>query len=102
MQPFRGRNLTPPRGFEIVSPRALSPPRALRGGPMTSRILAAGFLLGMLTTAFAADPPRGQQGNLKVGDAAPAFTVKDVDGKVATTLSDLKGKPVVLIFGSCT
>jgi cytochrome oxidase Cu insertion factor (SCO1/SenC/PrrC family) len=42
------------------------------------------------------------QGDLKVGDTAPDFTIKDLEGKVTTTLSKLKGKPVVLIFGSCT
>jgi cytochrome oxidase Cu insertion factor (SCO1/SenC/PrrC family) len=46
--------------------------------------------------------PRPRQGDLKVGDLAPDFTVKDVDGKKSVTLSKLKGKPVVLIFGSCT
>jgi cytochrome oxidase Cu insertion factor (SCO1/SenC/PrrC family) len=43
-----------------------------------------------------------QQGSLKVGDVAPDFTIKDVDGKDTMKLSALKGKPVVLIFGSCT
>ena len=39
---------------------------------------------------------------IKEGDVAPDFAVKDVDGKRSVKLSDLKGKPVVLIFGSCT
>lgn len=39
---------------------------------------------------------------LKEGSAAPDFTVKDVDGKKTVKLSELKGKPIVLIFGSCT
>ena len=46
--------------------------------------------------------PQPRQGELKVGDAAPDFTVKDVHGKQAVKLSNLRGKPVVLIFGSCT
>jgi cytochrome oxidase Cu insertion factor (SCO1/SenC/PrrC family) len=46
--------------------------------------------------------PRPQQGTLKVGDPAPAFTLHDVDGKKTVKLADLKGKPAVLIFGSCT
>lgn len=46
--------------------------------------------------------PRPRQGELKVGDPAPDFSVKDVDGKKTVKLSELKGKPVVLIFGSCT
>ena len=41
-------------------------------------------------------------GTLKVGDTAPDFTIKDVEGKETTVLSKLQGKPVVLIFGSCT
>ncbi len=43
-----------------------------------------------------------REGNLKVGDAAPDFTVADAAGKQPVKLSALKGKPVVLIFGSCT
>ena len=46
--------------------------------------------------------PKPRQGDLKVGDSAPDFTVTDVDGKKTVKLSSLKGKPVVLIFGSCT
>jgi len=41
-------------------------------------------------------------GDLKVGDPASNFTVKDVQGKNSVTLSELKGKPIVLLFGSCT
>lgn len=38
---------------------------------------------------------------LKVGDAAPAFKLKSLDGKSETDLAAFKGKkPVVLIFGS--
>ena len=43
-----------------------------------------------------------REGDLKVGSAAPDFTVKDVKAERTVKLSDLKGKPVVLIFGSCT
>jgi cytochrome oxidase Cu insertion factor (SCO1/SenC/PrrC family) len=69
---------------------------------MFRRLTACAVLLGALAALPAADPPRPREGDLKVGDAAPDFTVKDVDGKVATRLSELKGKPAVLIFGSCT
>jgi cytochrome oxidase Cu insertion factor (SCO1/SenC/PrrC family) len=62
----------------------------------------AGLLLAALTGTVWADPPRPRQGNLQVGDAAPDFTVLDVEGKKTVKLSALKGKPVVLIFGSCT
>jgi cytochrome oxidase Cu insertion factor (SCO1/SenC/PrrC family) len=46
--------------------------------------------------------PRAREGALKVGDAAPDFTVKDMRKERTVRLSDLKGKPVVLFFGSCT
>lgn len=45
---------------------------------------------------------RPQPGELRVGDPAPDFTLTDVNGKNAVTLSRQRGKPVVLIFGSCT
>jgi cytochrome oxidase Cu insertion factor (SCO1/SenC/PrrC family) len=45
---------------------------------------------------------RPREGNLKAGDPAPAFTVKDVTGKTTVKLENLRGKPVVLVFGSCT
>ena len=63
---------------------------------------AVGLLASAMTLGAWAQSPRPRQGDLKVGDAAPDFTVKDVQGKKAVTLSELKGKPVVLIFGSCT
>jgi hypothetical protein len=38
-----------------------------------------------------------------VGDSAPDFSLKTLDGKATVTLSSFKGeKPVVLIFGSYT
>lgn len=65
-----------------------------------SPLVAAGLLLALLTIDVSAQQRR--DGDLKVGDAATDFTVKDLDGKKPVKLSDLKGKPVVLIFGSCT
>lgn len=39
----------------------------------------------------------------KIGDLAPDFTLKSLDGKSETQLSKFKGsKPVVLFFGSYT
>ena len=49
-----------------------------------------------------AQQPKREQGKLTVGDPAPTFTLNDADGKNAVKLADLKGKPVVLVFGSCT
>ena len=37
-----------------------------------------------------------------VGDAAPDFTLRTKDARSELTLSDLRGKPVVLVFGSYT
>jgi cytochrome oxidase Cu insertion factor (SCO1/SenC/PrrC family) len=45
---------------------------------------------------------RDREGKLKVGDAAPDFTLSDITGKTTVTLSKLTGKPIVLYFGSCT
>lgn len=66
-----------------------------------SRICALTILLTAMSVALA-QQPRPRQGDLKVGDAAPDFTVKDVQGKQSLKLADLKGQPVVVIFGSCT
>jgi hypothetical protein len=39
----------------------------------------------------------------KVGDVAPVFTLKSLDGKSETSLASFKGrKPVLLFFGSYT
>jgi hypothetical protein len=44
-----------------------------------------------------------REGNLKVGDPAPDFDLKRLDGKGRVKLSSFTGKrPVVLIFGSYT
>ena len=42
------------------------------------------------------------QGTLKDGDTAPDFALQDIEGKKTVKLSDLRWKPAVLIFGSCT
>jgi cytochrome oxidase Cu insertion factor (SCO1/SenC/PrrC family) len=60
-----------------------------------------GLLLAALWTVQAQQGER-RDGDLKEGDAALDFTLSDSEGKNAVKLSDLKGKPVVLIFGSCT
>lgn len=41
-------------------------------------------------------------GGLRVGDAAPDFTLPRSDKSGDVTLSALRGKPVVLVFGSYT
>jgi cytochrome oxidase Cu insertion factor (SCO1/SenC/PrrC family) len=62
---------------------------------------AAGLLLAAAAVAVAQKPGQ-REGDLKEGSPAAEFTIKDVEGKKTVTLSELKGKPVVLIFGSCT
>ena len=39
---------------------------------------------------------------LRNGDDAPDFSLNTYDGSQAITLSNLRGKPIVLVFGSCT
>jgi cytochrome oxidase Cu insertion factor (SCO1/SenC/PrrC family) len=70
---------------------------------MKNILQVAALLFVGATIAIAGDDrPRPRQGDLKVGDAARDFTVQDMTGKTTVKLAALKGKPVVLIFGSCT
>jgi hypothetical protein len=39
---------------------------------------------------------------VQVGDVAPDFTLARIDGDGDVTLSDLRGRPAVLVFGSFT
>lgn len=44
-----------------------------------------------------------EEGALRVGDSAPAFKLKSLDGKSETDLASFRGsKPVILFFGSYT
>ncbi len=63
---------------------------------------AAGILAAILALPAWAQRPQKQPDNLKEGSLAPDFTIQDMAGKKTVKLSELKGKPVVLIFGSCT
>jgi cytochrome oxidase Cu insertion factor (SCO1/SenC/PrrC family) len=86
---------------------------------LTMLAFAGALLAGTTGTSWTAAPPRGgdalrrndemrqkydrrREGNLKVGDLAPDFAVQDLQGQTTVRLSELRGKPVVLIFGSCT
>lgn len=60
------------------------------------------WLAALVAAANAAAAQQRRDGDLKVGDPAPDFVVSDVDGKNVVRLSDLRGRPVVLLFGSCT
>ena len=73
---------------------------------MLLRFSLAVFIATTAVTAWAGAPNRPEdrrrEGDLKVGDLAPDFNVQDLQGKQSVKLSDLRGKPVALIFGSCT
>ena len=81
---------------------------------MAAAVLATGFLLeaGPASAQGKSRRPfpgrsKGQRGGfqdrLKVGDDAPDFSLKTLDGKSTVKLSSFEGKkPVVLIFGSYT
>lgn len=70
----------------------------------TGFCVALVLVAGMATQAAA--QPRGRptvdQGSLTNGAQAPDFTLSSPDGATTVTLSTLRGKPVVLVFGSCT
>jgi hypothetical protein len=66
---------------------------------MTRFALAAVLITG---AAFAADPPRPKAGILAVGDRAPDLAADMLGQSKSVKLADLRGQPVVLIFGSCT
>ena len=63
---------------------------------------AASILAAVLAVPAWAQPPQKKADDLKEGSPAPDFTIQDMAGKKTVQLSELKGKPVVLIFGSCT
>ena len=76
---------------------------------MRQRPLVAGRGLSYVPgPAFAVLPMesmwvRAREGRLRVGDAAPDFTLPTLDRKHSVRLSALRGsRPVVLVFGSYT
>ena len=85
-----------PAAPEPDAPRKFTLPPAIRSTAEAVAIRA--MLLKGLVTGEIGAPTEGP----RVGDLAPDFTLKTVDG-VPVTLSDFRGhKPVVLIFGSFT
>ena len=81
---------------------------------MIKRILCLLFLLGTVVAIGAGQtptpsptpartPPPAPHTNLKVGQAAPDFTLPTVDRKSEVSLASFRGdRPVVLVFGSYT
>lgn len=57
--------------------------------------LAACIVAALIVSVVRADHHEGKHGKAKIGEAAPAFTLKDQSGK-DVSLSDYKGKIVVL------
>ena len=64
--------------------------------------MAVSTAVAQTAKASRSERPQIRQGDLQDSAVAPDFTLSDVTGKKSVTLSGLKGKPVVLIFGSCT
>ena len=61
------------------------------------------MILELTLALFLQAKERPQQGpGPDVGKAAPAFKLKSQDGKSEVELAKLKGKPVLLVFGSYT
>ncbi len=60
------------------------------------------FLVLATAPVVAQQPPRQREGDLRVGDAAPDLTLQELRTGHTVRLGDLRGQPVVLVFGSCT
>jgi hypothetical protein len=87
------------KGFvtpEDLRERLFPPPQRWQGPPgvmPTPPVLLKGLFDGDLGSPF--EGPA-------VGQRAPEFRLKTHDGKGTIALSDLRGKPVILVFGSFT
>lgn len=59
-------------------------------------------LVGMLAAGLLVQGRPAQGAGPEVGQPAPALKLRTQDGKEEVDLAQLKGRPVVLIFGSYT
>jgi cytochrome oxidase Cu insertion factor (SCO1/SenC/PrrC family) len=62
------------------------------------RVLTLAAVLAVAAAAPAADPPVEGKTGLKVGEKAPAFKLKDQDGKERTLEEFTKKGTVALVF----
>jgi Ca2+-binding EF-hand superfamily protein len=85
-------HLTPDDLRDLFQPPRPQPNAKQPDGPSPA-VLLAGLFNGELGSPFEG-PALGQPG--------PLFTLKSPDGKETVSLKQLRGKPVVLIFGSFT
>jgi thioredoxin-dependent peroxiredoxin len=68
----------------------------LRGFEMFKRTVLIILAMGLLSVTAFAQQPSPAKTHLKVGQAAPDFTLRATDGKTYT-LSDLRGKKNVVL-----
>jgi len=70
---------------------------------VTVRISAVVLTLALAVTTIGQQPKdRRREGTLKVGDLPPAISAEELSSGKTVKLDDMRGKPAVLIFGSCT
>lgn len=67
-------------------------------GRVMSHMPGPAFMLFPFETMWT----KARAGALQPGEAAPDFRLKTLDHKSEVQLSELRGKPVVLVFGSYT
>jgi cytochrome oxidase Cu insertion factor (SCO1/SenC/PrrC family) len=93
-----------------------SEPRTMRRRvPTVNRLLAllASLLVPVAAGCASSGPPsippwveaehvHFEEPSVSEGDVAPDFALQTPDGERTITLSELRGKPVILVFGSFT
>ena len=85
--------LTPDDLRDALFPPAPDDPKPPAQEKPSRFVLLKGLLAGELGSPFEGPP---------LGAKAPPFTLRTPDGKKEIALQDLRGKPVVLVFGSFT
>jgi hypothetical protein len=81
----------------------LATSRPIVAAAVLALLIAGIAFTGMLSRGYSQGRQAANEGSPGVGDDAPDFTLKTLDGSAAVTLSSYKGEcPVALIFGSYT